>query len=526
MPARNGPRPDQIAQLAGTTSGHVLTAGVEVPSFQEAVGGSGGGLAPTGPISVGIPLALPLTTATDVIAQPALISVSDFDAGNFVAGDIRGEKFEFSVPQDYDSGDIEILMTYRMSAADPLADVLLEVDLTIADILTGAIDNPPGRVPITITPPSTVTTVRETLFSIAEGDFAAGDAVVITVVRPGDTPSLDHTGDLYRISYSYRYTGQIQTRVISQTSDFFLNTDETAASRGNLLEFETVDYPSGIDTEQKVFFQIPDHWNETSDAQFRITYAMASSDVNATVLLDTDGQIANTSAGTIDPIGSQTYLLNTPDDTSVKRTVVIRSIPGSSLSRGDSIVLKLARRNSGTSEHSDDLKVISITMVLGIAPAISVSSEYDEKYLSDYDFRIISIVGIDAERESADFSTDFEIWHKISSTVASGRANVEWQGRIRSTQSKITSIEIPLKGQSGGPTPEYLIKVYAEGSGATPVYTGSLTSEITGNRIVATITDADLNAQPSGEKRFFVVVEAHLDSGEELYVGTPFVRQE
>tara|TARA_R100001244_G_scaffold25113_2_gene25392 strand:+ start:58088 stop:59689 length:1602 start_codon:yes stop_codon:yes gene_type:complete len=533
MPARNGPRPDQIAQPTGTTSGYVLTAGALVPSFEESTGtGGGGGLAPTGPISVGIPIALPLLNGTEVIAQPALIAVSDFAGGNFVAGDARGERFEFSVPEDYDSGDIEILMTYKMSTADPAADVLLEVDLTIADIVTGVIDNPPGRVPIAIIPPSSTATTRETLFSIVEGDFAAGDAVVVTIVRPGSNPSLDHLGDLHRIAYSYRYTGQIQTRVISITSDFFLNTDEPSSTAGNIQDFETVDYPSSLgtgggDTEQKVTFQIPDHWNETSDAQFRITYAMSSPDASASVLLDTDGQIANTVDGTIDAISSQTFLLSPPSDTSIRRTVVIRSISGSALARGDSVILKLARRDAGTGEHVGDLQVISITMTLGIAPAIGVSTEFDESYLVNRDYRIISVSGVNAEQVSADFSGDFETWSKVASTVASGRANIEWQGQLRSTQSKITSIKIPIKGSGPtGPTPEYLIKIYAEGSGATPVYTGILTPEATGSRIVITLTDTNLSSQPTGERRFFVVVEAHIDSGEELYVGTPFVRKE
>jgi hypothetical protein len=147
-------------------------------------------------------------------------------------------------------------------------------------------------------------------------------------------------------------------------------------------------------------------------------------------------------------------------------------------------------------------------------------------YLSHRDFRIISVSGVDAEQESADFGSDFELWSKVSSTTASGRADVEWQGRLGATQNIIASIVIPIKGQSGGPTPEYHIKIYVEGSGSSNVFSGSaLTPETTGMRSVITIVDTDLTAQPTGEKKFFVVVEAHLDAGEELRVGTPFVRQ-
>ena len=115
----------------------------------------------------------------------------------------------------------------------------------------------------------------------------------------------------------------------------------------------------------------------------------------------------------------------------------------------------------------------------------------------------------------------------MASTTAAGRVDVEFSGRLRSTQTEITSIIIPIKGQNGGPTPQYQVKVYVEGSGASNVYTGSaLLAETTGTRILVSLTDADLSAQPTGERRFFVVVEATLDSGEELRVGTPFVRQE
>ena len=53
-----------------------------------------------------------------------------------------------------------------------------------------------------------------------------------------------------------------------------------------------------------------------------------------------------------------------------------------------------------------------------------------------------------------------------------------------------------------------------------------LTAETTGVRQLISLAAGDLSAQPIGEKKFFVVVEATLDSGEEMRVGTPFVRQE
>ena len=147
----------------------------------------------------------------------------------------------------------------------------------------------------------------------------------------------------------------------------------------------------------------------------------------------------------------------------------------------------------------------------------------DETYLDGPSFNPVS--GVTAsDLEHPDFAGDFELYAVMTSASAAARIDVLYSGRLASFQSQITQITFALVGNLAAA--QYQVKVYVEGSGATQVYTPSALTAAPVTRTVITINSGDLSAQPTGEKRFFVVVEATLDAGEELRVGRPLAVQE
>ena len=490
-------------------------------------GALGGGFA-VGAISWSPEVVLDISGPPPAGTLPAS-SITTHDHPN---GSTSGLKFEFTVPEDYNSGPITLTAVYAMSTgvASPNNQIVMDVGAEIADVTTGSIDVATyAQAPITITTPNGTTAVARsaTLLTISEVDFGIGDKIVFLAERLGAHGSDLHTGTWQFVDYLVSYEGQIAVRASVHQVEVYSDTDESPATPGTKSGFDTLDFATGTGQEQRVQFTVPDNWNGLSDLQVRLTYAMTSG-VSAVVKLETEGELGSVLTGAITPITVSPYLVNTPADTGIHRTLIIRSISGLLLTPGDSISLKIARRGGDLEDnHGGGFQLIATTVFIGQGGATPVSTEIDEGYLPHRDFRIISVSGVNAEQESADFAGDFELWSFMASTTAAGRVDVEFSGRLRSTQTEITSIIIPIKGQNGGPTPQYQVKVYVEGSGASNVYTGSaLLAETTGTRILVSLTDADLSAQPTGERRFFVVVEATLDSGEELRVGTPFVRQE
>jgi len=443
-----------------------------------------------------------------------------------------GLKFEFTVPENYDSGSITLQAVYAMSTAvaSPNNHIILSVGAEIADSVGGSIDVATyAQAPVNVTTPNNLTTVTRspTLLTILEADFSIGDKIVFLVERLGADGSDLHTGSWQLAEYLVVYSGQIANRTAVHQVESFSDTGGTPAVASTKSSFATLDFQEGSTHEQKFQFTIPDNWDGGSDFNIRFTYAMTSSSASV-VRLDLSGDAASIATGAITALAADTHLITTAADTGVYRTTVAYSISSSGRTSGDPVVVVVSRPSGDAADtHTGDWQLIAATVYIGQGSTVPATSDIDEYYLTHRDYRIITGAGVDASQESAAFAGDFELWSLITSTVAAGRADVEWQGRLRLTQSKISSIIIPIRGQSGGPTPQYQVKVYVEGSGASNVYTGtSLLSETTGNRILVSLTDSDLSAQPVNERRFFIVVEATLDAGEELRVGTPFVVQE
>ena len=134
-------------------------------------------------------------------------------------------------------------------------------------------------------------------------------------------------------------------------------------------------------------------------------------------------------------------------------------------------------------------------------------------------FGIVSSGDITADTQAPSLSGDFEIYDTFTATADAVQADVYYQGWLDSSQTAITEIKIPVKGSST--SAQYRILVYVEGQGASSVYDSTLTA-CPATRTVLTINS--FSANPTGEKRYHVKVEAHLDTGEILYVGRPRVK--
>ena len=456
-------------------------------------------------------------------------SINTQDHANAVTS---GLKFEFTVPENYDAGPIRLQAVYAMSTAvaSPNNVIVLNVGAEIADATGGAIDTgtyAPGTVALT-TPDNLTDVARSaTLLTISELDFSIGDKLVFLIERLGAHGADVHTGSWQLVDYMVLFSGQVAVNAAMHQVEVFSNTGGTPAVAGTKASFDTLDFQEGSTHEQKFQWTVPDNWDGTSDFHVRFTYAMTSS-LAAGVRLNFSGDTSSVTTGAVTALPGATFIVPAPADTNVHRTTVAHSVAGIGRTAGDTIVLAISRPSADPLDtHTGNWQLIGAQVYIGQGGGAPVGTEFDERYLTHRNFRIITLAGVNAEQESPAFAGDFELWAFMTSSVAAGRVDVEWQGRLRATQAEIKSIIIPIRGQSGGPTPEYQVKVYVEGSGAANVYTGSaLIPEVTGTRILVSLTDGDLSAQPSGEKRFFVVVEASLDAGEELRVGTPFVRQE
>jgi hypothetical protein len=127
---------------------------------------------------------------------------------------------------------------------------------------------------------------------------------------------------------------------------------------------------------------------------------------------------------------------------------------------------------------------------------------------------------IDADTDAPSFSGDFQAWDHFTAVTGAGEAAVYYEGRLAPTETEITEIQIPIKGSG-----QFRLKVWVEG--ATGIgniaYESGLVVAPTLRTVYSLSSGTELIDQPVGEGRYFVIVEAVLDSTEELYAGRPFV---
>jgi len=518
MPARIGPRADQIS-IIGANPDQVLTAGFSFASFEDAQGGPGGG---TGLVSATTALSRDIVFTQEVsgTSLPPAGVFGEFNTSVYQDGADQGEKLEFSIPDDYDSGDVELLVTHRMSTAE-VADLTVQVDISIVEIVTGMTIVNTGPTIASFMPANSTDVQRAILLTIDSANVAAGNVIVVNITRLGaSSPTTDlHTGDFEVLRWSYRYTGRTPAAAGSVVADVFLMTDEPIPTNGFVGEIPVTDYPTGSDVEQKTIFTIPEEWDGTSDVHFTATYFTSVAEAGGEIQLDTEGEIANIVDNTVDIVGVSSFGLVPSNTTGPQRSVSFRTLPAASLHPGDVVALKLARRTGGTGNHTGDFRLVNVTMVLTQTnPGSGASATTTYSHLATGVYDIVSGLA-SGDTDAPTLLGDFQSWDRLSNaSPGASEIHVSYEGRVSPDDTQISSIDIPIKG-----TGQYNIKIYVEdATTSNPVFESGLASA-PASRNVVNLTDANLSAQPGSEKRYFVVIEATLDPGEDVFVGLPYV---
>lgn len=478
-------------------------------------------LAPTGDVSVGVLLTrdIPAITAP----TPGFIS-SDIPVQSYLNGVTTGQLFDFVVPADYDSGDVEILASFQMSSAF-VGNLRLETQAKIVRSSTGAVDTATfPALAATITPPSTTNLTRVVIKTMANpsgANFQRGDTLQVYVKRLGGDGFDTHTGNWVVTAFEYRYTGQVSTRLMEPVTDIFTPvTGQPSPGVGFYSsDIPTIVFSDATSQAASCRFVVPENWDGLTDAFLRLQYALASG-ASGTVRLQTSGNVANVVTGAVVAIPSVNFDFSVTADTNPHRTQIIRSIPASMLAAGNVIQLSIRRDTTVGSNVATGFQAINATLAFGVSPTAGVAS-ITSYYLYDGVFDAVSGT-VFADRDYPSFGTDFEYFYKVNSTSLGSVMHVAFEGRLDTVQTTVDNVAVFIKGVDLG-TATYDLKIYAEGSGATPVYaSGPTTPPASSTQVV--VPSASLSAQPTGTKRFFVVVEAALGVSEELYVSRPFVK--
>jgi len=486
--------------------------------------GAGGGGGAIGTVSQRAQVIRTITAITP--ATPITIGTG-IDALSHPNGSITGQRIEVAVPPDYYTGTLDLRLTYRMSSAvgGPNNQVRLSLAAEIAQVTTGLIDftSYPDTGQDLITPTNT-DIVRQLVMSLTAGSFDTGATIAFYVKRLGTHANDLHTGALDIIAYEWAYTSIVDSRMATQTLDVLVAAPPEAATTPNTLGsgIDAWDFVTGTDNSLKGSFIVPENWDGVTDAIIYATYAMSSGSASV-VRLETSGEIANVTTGAIDVVVAQNYDVGTTADTNVHKAA-IRSIPASALQTGSHITAKLVRRVSVGSNHPGSFQLIGLSVAFSTAPVSGFTAiTTEEHFIDEFGFNIITTDGVWGDSEYPSFATTFDQYVKMNSTVSSGRLDVAFSGRLMSAQATVAQVKMNIMGV--GATPRHKLLIYAEGSGATAVYdSGLVPSPVAPTEYV--ITAAMMSAQPLVQKRFHVVVEAYIDSGEVVKCSLPFVRQE
>jgi len=514
-----------IDAIAGVVELKVDGSSMQFNGFGELQSISGAGGAATGTVSSQIAFTEDIVAITPPVNGTT--GGGDISTLDFETAVIEGTRFSFSVPDDYFSGDIEISCVQQMSSSDAAGSIEIETTAKIVDISLGTIDS--ASYPATQTALSVPTNTdieRRTFLIITEGDFAKGDTIQVLYKRLGSDVSDVHPGGQQVLSFQFAYIAVVSGRVANRQVNLFENAPGETATTSNTIsggDITVEDYLTAVDTGLKFDFTVPDNWDEASTADIRISYVMSATD-GGDVRLETRAKIARTISGTIDTIGTANFDF-TPGaggPTVPKATTPILSISTSALSKGDVVTVIVVRRGTAVEDtHPGDLQLMTALITFGVVAPGGVSTvTIKEEYLNQGTFGNASGFGIKTDTDLVDL-TDFETYDNMSSTVASGSVDVSYQGRLGGLQSTITQIRFFIKGT--GASPQYTLKIYAEGTGL--VHTDGPNSAPGGSTEIVK-TDVDLSAQPTGSKRFVVVITADIDSGEAVLVSRPFAKLE
>ena len=306
---------------------------------------------------------------------PGSLPASSISTHDHADSATSGLKFEFTVPDNYDSGPIALQAVYAMSTSFA-GSVVLDVGAEIADATGGGIDVATyAQAPIAVvTPVNTDVTRSPTLLTISEFDFDVGDKIVFLVERLGANGGDTHTGVWQLIDYIVTYDGQVAASAAIHQVEVFSDTAGTPAPAGTKASFDTIDFQEGATHEQKFQFTIPDNWDGLSDFHVRFTYAMTSA-VAAGVQLDLSGETASVTTGLVAPIPPASFVIPALADTDVHRTTVAYSISGLGRTSGDAIVVEISRPSGAPGDtHSGNWQLMAALVYVGQGGTLPVGT--------------------------------------------------------------------------------------------------------------------------------------------------------
>jgi hypothetical protein len=489
----------------------------------EVVGGGGGTV---GSVSYEVPFTRNIPAVTAV--TPTILGTNIPTVLYRKAAGTSGERFEFTVGDDYFSGNLEVLVLYRMTTpvASPNNQIRVSTQAEIVDPVTGTLDvaSYPETQSNFLVPDNTLAFVRQTILTIADGDFNRGSDISVAIKRFAGSGSDLHTGDWQVVAYEYRYTAIVDARIAVQVSDFFSDAPpETPAlpvTLGTIVD--AVNFPTGADAGCKFTFIVPDNWDIMSDALVYVTFAMSTA-AAGTVRINSYGEIVDVTTGSVVTLPSVDSDFS-PNVSTGPQQRLVRTIPLSLLSKGSYVTLVVARRTAVGGNHGGDFRLVTARSAFTTAPVTGFSAvTITEDYLCNPVYG--NVVGsVTTDHDYPSFAGDFEAVFSAASTSAAGRVDAAFAGRLALGQTTVASTKIGFK-LGAGASPQYRLKIYAEGSGGTPVYDSGLTPA-PGAYTEVTVTAVMMSAQPTGLGRYFVVVEAYIDASETLLFSRPFVRQE
>ncbi|MGD9729035.1 MAG: hypothetical protein AB7V39_22005, partial [Nitrospiraceae bacterium] len=217
---------DKGLQITGGPTNAILETKVDGVSITHNLSGeltaTGSPLAPTGLVSIG----QLLTRDIGGVTPPTATFIStDIPVQDYPDAVTTGQLFDFVVPADYDSGDIEILASYQMTTVSVGTPIALETSAKLVKASTGAVDTATFPAAIaTLSVPGTTDLTRSVIKLLPNpggANYQPGDTIQFYVKRLGADGSDTHTGTWRVSAFAYRYLGQINTRLMEPVAEVF-----------------------------------------------------------------------------------------------------------------------------------------------------------------------------------------------------------------------------------------------------------------------------------------------------------------
>jgi hypothetical protein len=476
---------------------------------------------PTGTVSLG---ALLTQNITGTNPPAAVFVATDIPAEQYSHSQVQGQLMDFVVPDDYDSGALSISAVLQMVTPGSPGNVRIQTQAKIVKNETGTIDTTTfPATPSTITPTAASSFFqRIVLLSITNGTFSRGDTIQFYFTRLGTNVLDTDTRAAQIVSFEVAYTGQVSTRAATQTADVFGSVfGVPTPPAGNVSsDIPTLDFSGSVDQAAACYFIVPDNWDGISSAYVRAEYALAAPGTAGNIGLQVSGNIADAVGGGVIPITPATFTFPV-SGTNPFRSPLFGQIPATSMTKGSFIELAIRRITSTPGNTSSTFQLINVTITFGVFPVVGFQTSTQGLLGQGVFGNFSGTVTANIDYPNIGLG-EYQALADMSSTTASGRVDVAFQGVLQSGQTQVSQLYVPIKGS--GPTPQYHILVYAEGTVGT-VYDSGLQTPA-GSLTLINVPGASLSAQPTGGGHYLVVVQAFINSGDTLFAGRPTFQQQ